>query len=168
PATQADDCITQSQFSGYNTIDELPKEARLDYILVLPAESGFPFYSLTGPSSQPQEPIVDISANPDSWEDGLGCASDHAQVSAQIGLVQTGTSVHYNPNKSHRVTYRVNFLWDMFNSDSGNTDWYVDNNGFEVRQLNSASATVQSHTQNFADDEVKDGIMVPVFWHDSF
>lgn len=168
PATQANDCITQGQFSGYNTTTELPKEARLDYILVLPAESGFPFYSLTGPSSQPQEPIVEISANPGSWADGLGCASDHAQVSAQIGLVQTGTSVHYNPNKSHRVTYRVNYLWDLFDSDSGNTDWYVDNNGFEVRQLNSANATVQSSTQNFPDDVVPDGIMVPVTWHDSF
>ncbi|HXU33511.1 MAG TPA: hypothetical protein VN851_23325 [Thermoanaerobaculia bacterium] len=168
PATQANDCITQGQFSGYDTISQLPKEARLDYILVLPAESGFPFYSLTGPSSQPKEPIVDISANPGSWEDGLGCASDHAQVSAQIGLVQTGTSVHYNPNKSHRVTYRVNYLWDLFDSDSGNTDWYVDNNGFEVRQLNAGNALVQSHAQNFPDDVVPDGIVVPVSWHDSF
>ncbi len=168
PATRADECMTQGQFTGYDTVSELPKEAQLDYILVLPAESGFPFYSLTGPTSQPQEPIVEISANPGSWEDGLGCASDHAQVSATVGLVQTGTSAHYNPNKSHRVTYRVTHLWDFANADSGNTDWYVDNKDFEVRQLNSASSTIQTHGQDFPDSVVPDGIAVPVNWHDSF
>lgn len=168
PATQANDCIAQGQFAGYDTISQLPKEARLDYILVLPAESGFPFYSLTGPSSHPQEPIVEISANPGSWADGLGCASDHAQVSATVGLVQTGTSVHYNPNKKHRVTYRVSYLWDLFDSDSGNTDWYVSDGDFEVRRLNSVGSTLQSKTKGFTDDEVLDGIVVPVFWNDSF
>ncbi len=164
PATQANDCITPGQFTGYDTVGELPKEARLDYILVLPAEAGFPFYSITGPTSQPQEPIVSISANPGSWADGLGCASDHAQVSAQIGLVQTGTSAHYNPNKSHRVTYRVTHLWDFNNADSGNTDWYVENGDFEIRLLNSAGITVDSHSTGFTDDETPDGISVPVQW----
>src|SRR6185295_2646053 len=63
PNTQANECIPAGQPTGYNTLDQLPKEARVDYILVLPVESGFPFYSLTGPSEQPQEPILDISAN---------------------------------------------------------------------------------------------------------
>ncbi len=164
PATQANDCITPGQFTGYDTVSQLPKEARLDYILVLPAETGFPFYSLTGPSSQPQEPIVEISANPGSWEDGLGCASDHAQVSAQIGLVQTGTSAHYNPNKSHRVTYRVTHLWDFNDADSGNTDWYVENGDFKVQRLSAGNVQISTSSTGFTDDETPDGISVPVQW----
>jgi hypothetical protein len=167
PATQSGACITQGQFTGYDTVTELPKEARLDYILVLPAEADFPFYSVTGPSSQPAEPIVEISANPGSWEDGLGCASDHAQVSAQIGLVQTGTSAHYNPNKSHRVTYRVTHLWDFNDSDSGNTDWYVDFGDFEIRRLSAGNALLSWSSTGFSDDITPDGISVPVQWSQS-
>lgn len=166
-STQANDCITQGQFSGYNTLDQLPKEARVDYILVLPAESGFPFYSLTGPSEQPQEPILDISANAGDWEDGLGCASDHAQVSARFGLVQTSVSAHYNPNKAHRVTYRVTHLWDFRNADDGDTDWYVKFGDFETRRLDAASNTLDQLFKGYTDDETPDGIAVPVDWSDA-
>ncbi len=167
PSTQANDCITQGQVSGYNTLLELPKEARLDYILVLPAESGFPFYSITGPSEQPQEPMLDISANAGNWEDGLGCASDHAQVSARIGLVQTGVSAHYNPNKAHRVTYRVTHLWDFRDADDGDTDWYVKPGDFEIRRLDAASNTLEQLFKGYTDDETPDGIAVAVDWSDA-
>ncbi len=164
PPTAANDCITPGQFVGYNTLTELPKEARLDYILVLPAVSGFPFYSVTGPSEKPEEPVLDISANAGSWADGLGCASDHAQVSARIGLVQTGVSGHYNPNKSHRVTYRVTHLWDFNNADAGNTDWYVENGDFKIQRLSAGNTEISSSSTGFTDAETPDGISVPVQW----
>ena len=66
------------------------------------------------------------------------------------------------------MTYRVSYLWDLFDSDSGNTDWYVTDGDFEVRRLNSVGTTLQAKKQGFTDDEVLDGIVVPVFWHDSF
>ena len=53
PATSANDCITAGQSSGYDTVSKLPKEARVDYVLVLPAEGSFPFYSLIGPEGHP-------------------------------------------------------------------------------------------------------------------
>lgn len=167
PDTQADDCITTGQPSGYNTLDQLPKEARVDYILVLPAESGFPFYSLTGPSEQPEEPILDISANAGNWVDGLGCASDHAQVSARFGLVQTSVSANYNPNKAHRVTYRVSHLWDFRDADDGATDWYVKFGDFETRRLDAANNMLDQLFKGYTDDETLDGIAVPVEWSDA-
>jgi hypothetical protein len=168
PGTSADDCITVGQFSGYDTIANLPNEARLDYILVLPAEGSFPYYSLTGPSSQPGEPELDISANAGSWADGLGCASDHAQVSARIGLVQTGVKASYNPNKQHRVTYRVSHLWDFNDADGGDTDWMVQDQDFEMRLLDSSNAVLDSKAKGYSDDSTPDGVAVSVNWRDSY
>lgn len=164
PSTQADDCITGSQFSGYDTIGQLPKEARLDYILVLPAESGFPFYSLTGPSENPGEPVVTISANAGDWADGLGCASDHAQVSARIGLVQTGIKTNFNPNKQHRVTYRVSHLYDVNDADNQETDWYVNFNQFEMERLDAANNAVELRQKSFP---ITEGRKASVKWSDS-
>ena len=167
PATNADNCITGSQFAGYNTIDQLPKEARLDYILVLPSEGGIPFYGLTGPTDNPAEPVVTISANAGSWTDGLGCASDHAQVSARFGLVQAAVKANYNPNKQHRVTYRVSHLWDFNDADSGDTDWYVNFNQFEMERLDAANAPLELRQKSFSDDSTPDGVAVPVKWSDA-
>ena len=40
--TSANDCITPGHFTGYDTVSQLPNEARVDYVLVLPAERSFP------------------------------------------------------------------------------------------------------------------------------
>lgn len=168
PLTSADECITGSQFPGYDTVTELPKEARVDYILVLPAEGSFPYYSITGPSAHPEEPEVAIAANAGSWTDGLGCASDHAQVSARIGLVQTGVKANYNPQKQHKVIYRVSHLWDFNNADGGDTDWMVQNKDFEMQLLDSFNALIDSQDKGYSDDSTPDGVAVSVDWHDSF
>jgi hypothetical protein len=163
-STQADDCIAGDHFSGYNTIDQLPKEARLDYILVLPAEGGFPFYSVTGPSENPTEPTVTVSANAGEWADGLGCASDHAQVSARIGLVQTGVKTNFNPNKQHRVTYRVSHLYDVDDADNQETDWYVNFNQFEMERLDAGNNLVELRQKSFP---ITEGRKASVKWSDS-
>lgn len=168
PGTSASSCITVGQFTGYDTVAKLPREARLDYILVLPAEGTFPYYSLTGPTSHSAEPEIDISANAGSWVDGLGCASDHAQVSTRIGLVQTGVKASYNPKKSHRVTYRVSYLWDFNHADGGATDWMVELGDFEMQHLSSSNFLLESKTKSFTDDETPDGYAVGVDWYDFY
>lgn len=167
PATSANDCITPGQFTGYDTLTELPKEARVDYILVMPAQGSFPFYSVTGPTANPAEPLVTIEANPGSWYDGLGCASDHAQVSTRLALVQTGLKAGYNPNKKHKVTYRVSHLWDFNDADGGDTDWFVDTDDFEIESLTSGNVPIQVKRQSFSDDATPDGVAVPVTWSDA-
>lgn len=171
-STSANDCVTVGQFPGYDTLTELPKEARLDYILVLPAEGSFPYYSLTGPSSHPAEPLVTISANPGSWYDGLGCASDHAQVSASFGLVQTAVKAGYNPNKRHKVTYRVSHLWDYNIADAGlwndDTDWFVESGDFAMELRDGGNVVIDSKSKGYSDASTPDGIAVGVSWSDSF
>ncbi len=99
--------------------------------------------------------------------DGLGCASDHAQVSARFGLVQTAISANYNPNKAHRVTYRVTHLWDFRDADDGATDWYVKFGDFETRRLDSANNMLDQLFKGYTDDETPDGVAVPVEWSDA-
>lgn len=172
PATSANECMTVGQFVGYDTVKELPKEARLDYILVLPAEGSFPFYSLTGPTSHPAEPVVTIEANQGSWTDGLGCASDHAQVSVSVGLVQTGIKASYNPTKRHKVIYRVSHLQDVNIADAGvwedDTDWFVESGEFEMQLRDSFGVVIDSQSKGYSDASTEDGIAVDVKWSDSF
>lgn len=164
--TSANDCITVGQFVGYDTVTELPKEARVDYILVLPAQGSFPFYSLVGPESNPTEPVVGINANAGSWEDGLGCASDHAEVTAEVGLVQTGVKAGYNPNKAHRLTYRVSTLNDFTDSDGGDTDWFVPAGEFKIERRDAGNNVVEAWYHGYSDDSTPDGVAVSVQWYD--
>lgn len=162
--TSANDCITVGQFTGYDTVSELPQEARVDYILVLPAEGSFPYYSLVGPESNPEEPVVAVNAHAGSWIDGLGCASDHAEVTARIGLVQTGVKANYNPMKPHRVTYRVSHLHDYLDSDGGDTDWFVPGNGFKMRLWDAGGNVLDDIAVGYSDDLTPDGNAVYVTW----
>ncbi len=166
----AADCITGSQAVGYNVVANLPNEARLDYIMVIPAQTDFPFYAITGPSDSPLEPIVGVSANAGGWHDGLGCASDHAEVTARIGFAESAVSSNFNPNKKHRITYRVSNLVDINDADDGDTDWYVPTDGFLVHAFNATNnpannSPIETFQKGFPDDQVDDGTHVGVDWH---
>lgn len=62
-----------------------------------------------------------MQANAGTWTDGGGCLSDHAQVSAEVGLVPILHKAHYNPLKRHRFTYRLAHVWETNGTDHGNT-----------------------------------------------
>ena len=161
PDTSAATCMTVGDnFDGYDTVSLLPKEARVDYILVLPAEGSFPRYSLVGPPGNPSEPVVAINANAGEWEEDAGCASDHAEVTATIGLVQTAVKANYNPLKKHRVTYRISKLYDVLDSD-GTTDWFVPPDEFYVWRQ---GVQVEKVSKGFTDDATEDGRDVNVDW----
>ncbi len=169
PSTSANDCITAGQPSGYDTVSKLPKEARVDYILVLPAEGSFPFYSLTGPEGRPDQPILKIYPHAGSWFHGEGCASDHAEVTADIGLVTTSTKANYNPMKGHRLTYRVSHLKDVNVADGADTEWYSAE--FRVYRWDAGTVNVDDPAEmcgwvkeDWGYDEADSGVEVVVNW----
>lgn len=95
---------------------------------------------------------------------GLGCASDHAEVTAEIGLVQTAVKANYNPLKAHKLTYRVSHLYDYLDSDDGDTDWFVPGGGFKVRRWDATNAIIENVSDGYPDDYTNDGNAVFVTW----
>lgn len=112
---------------------DLRNEARVDYIMLIPATVKYPSWAYRWAPGKPHHAQVDrhLVSFPTGQGGNLeGCVSDHAEVFAHIQLVPVALPESPNPYRDNRFFYSVAQLDDVNESDDtwfddGTTDWYT-------------------------------------------
>ncbi|MEQ9497975.1 MAG: hypothetical protein RIT81_13985 [Deltaproteobacteria bacterium] len=102
-------------------VDNLDASPVVDYILVLPAQSSldqFPSWAIA------KQPTTSVAVPGGEDED---CASDHAVVSASVGLLPLYAPGKWNPSKTHKVVHRATNIYDYDEGYESDSEWSTPN-----------------------------------------